>query len=523
MSNPSPLLAIRRRWWIMIALALVGALLGAIPEPGDVKDQATAFSATHTMLANDSGETPIVAPSQVGLFATTGEVPLRVAESIGYSGDPAVLASEITAEFDFDTSALTISTTQETAEQAELIADTFAEELNAYLAERQDAVYQDRVAGSRERLDELRTRLNAISILIASTPDDPTLLAERDAVSRQYSLAIEQNDLLETSPDRLTFTTLANAQAIAEIDRGLSAPAARSTRALMGGIVGLVLGAVIAVILGRLDRKIRTREQAEELVAMRARATIPKIRRTTGGVVVAPGRHDPLSDAYRTVRNLVGFVESGLEASGRARVTLVVSPGPGDGKTSLAANLAAAFLETGQRTIAVNTDFRRPRLHEAIMGRPSPMVPFDLGELDDVPRRILPFDTNAENMKIVDLSTVHASPGELVRASIRQIERLSDSADQIVVDTSPVGATAEVLDLVPFADVIVLVTRVGQTSITSAERTIAILRDIATAPIVFVLGGIKAERNPYHVYSDRPRKPSGDIAARPEPDEHAMQ
>ena len=293
-----------------------------------------------------------------------------------------------------------------------------------------------------------------------------------------------------------------------------SAPASRPPRAAMGFIVGAALGTALALVLGRLDRKIRSREQAEELVALRARVVIPRVRNTHGGVVVTAGRHDPLSDSYRTVRNVVGFVQGDVGRGQRARVTLVVSPGAGDGKTALAANLAAAFLETDQRTIAVNTDFRRPRLHEAIMGSPSPELPYEIEELDELPRRALPLETAAGNMKIFDIHTVPGSPGELVRATTRQVSRLTEVADQIVIDTSPIGATAEVLEIVPLADVIVLVMRVGHTSMAAAERTIEILRDLTNVPIVFVLGGIKAERSGYNEYTDKTRSDASHPKAR---------
>lgn len=505
MQSQSSLDAIRRRWWIVAICAVAGGVLGGLPKPQAVEEQATSFSATHTMLTNEGGDASIISPSQIALLATAGEVPARVADDIGYDGNTAELASQIEVFFDFDTGALTFSTTQDTAERAELIANTWASELNAYIAERQDTVYQDRLSSSRDRLQSLENDLDTLTASLATSPEDPVLLAERDAVSRQYGLAYEQNRVLEETTGQLSFTTLEAAQAVPEVDRGLSAPTGRTTRLAMGLVVGSALGVGVALVLGQLDRKVRSREQAEDLVSMRARVTIPTVRRTEGGVVVSGGRHDPLSDAYRTVRNVVGFVQGGLEPVKRARITLVVSPGPGDGKTSLSANLAAAFLEMDQRTIAVNTDFRRPRLYEALMGTPPPTIPFDLHELDEVPRRALPLDTTANNMKVLDLSTVPGSPGELVRATIRQIERLRDVADQIVIDTSPVGATAEVLDLVPYADVIVMIARVGHTSIDATDRTISILRDIADAPIVFVLGGIKTERNPYHEYTDHRR------------------
>jgi len=510
MNNLSPLAAIRRRWWIVAGFALLGALLGGLPQPEQVEEQATRFAATHTMLANEGGDTSIISPSQIILLTTTGEVPARVAETIQYAGNSAELATQIEAIFDFETSALTISTVQATAEQAEAIANTFADELNTYLAQQQDSVYEDRVAASRQRLEELKTALDEVGRSLNLAPIDAVLLAERDAVARQYGFAFEQNGILEQSPSQLTFTTLERAQAIPEVDRGLSAPTSRSTRAAMGLIVGAALGTGVAVLLGRLDRKIRSREHAEELMAMRARVAIPKVRHSEGGVVVTGGRHDPLSDAYRTVRNVVGFVQNGLDDVKHARITLVVSPGPGDGKTSIAANLAAAFVEVGENTIAVNTDFRRPRLYPAMMGTPTPSLDCSIAELEALPRKALPLQTGANNLKILDLSSVDASPGELARATMRQVNRLKPGTDQIVIDSSPVGATAEVLELVPHADVIVIVIKVGHTTIQATERTIALLRDIATAPLVFVIGGIKVERNPYYEYTSRRSRPTND-------------
>ncbi len=523
MSSMSPVEAIRRRWWIVVGFALLGALMGALPQPQKVSDQATSFSATHTMLANDGGDATIVSPSQVVLLATTGEVPQRVVDATGLAETAAELAAQVDVLYDLESGALTFTTTQETAERAEIIANAFADELNSYLAERQETVYRDRLATSQVRVQDLQDQLSSLTKALATNPEDPLLLAELDAISRQYGLAFEQNAQLEVDPSQLTFTTLQRAQAMPVVARGLSAPASRSTRAVMGFVVGAALGLTIALILARVDRRIRSREQAEDIVAMRARVAIPKVRTTTGGIIVSAGRHDALSDAYRTVRNVVGFVQSGIDTGTRAYVTLVVSPGPGDGKTSLASNLAAAFLETDNRVVAVNTDFRRPRLHEAITGTPAPELPFDLHELDQIPRRAIPLDTAADNMKILDLSTVPGSPGQLVRATVHQIERMSDIADQIIVDTSPVGATAEVLDLVPLADVIVLVARIGHTSIDATERTISILRDIADAPIVFVVGGIKTTRNPYNEYTDHrraaPPQQGGQLpdSGRPEP------
>lgn len=508
MENTSALRALARRWWVIALLAIVGGALGAAPEPAEVEEQASSFRATHTMLVNDTdvaqGGNTAVSPAQVSLLATTGEVPARVANSLEFDGNPAALANQMTVEFDFSTGALTFSTTQDDSEWAETLADTFAETTNNYLAERQDVVYQQRLAAGIDRLAELEAQLGELTTELQFAPDDAALQAQRDAIARQYSVAFEQGQVLAESPPILSFTTLESAQAVEIIDRGLSAPTSRPVRGAMGLAIGLAIGVAIALVLGRLDRRIRTREQAEAVLGMRARVTVPKVRDPRRDkLVVAPGRHDPLSDSYRTLRNVVGFVQNTLEPVDRARVTMVVSPGPGDGKTSAATNLAAAFVETGRRTIAVNTDFRRPRLSRAVDDQHSSSLPFVLEDLDVLAPKSLLSRTETPGLLMFDLSTMDGSPGELVRATAGMMPQIAEMCDELVIDTSPVGATAEVLEMVPFADVIVVTVRLGHTSIAAAKRTIGVLRDVTTAPILLMVNSVKHERAPYYEYSDR--------------------
>jgi Mrp family chromosome partitioning ATPase len=223
-------------------------------------------------------------------------------------------------------------------------------------------------------------------------------------------------------------------------------------------------------------------------------------------VVVASGRHDPLSDSYRTVRNVVGFVMGAPGSAGTGSVTLVVSPGPGDGKTSLAANLAASMAETGKHTVLVNTDFRRPRLASVLGPAATVPLPFTLEDLERLDARAMLNKTDRDNLLLMDLSTIDGSPGDLLRATIDKLPELRAMADAIVIDTSPVGVTAEALDLVPHADAIVVIARVGGTQIAMAQRTIAILRDLATAPMLLVLSGLKMEKADYYEYTDKKRR-----------------
>jgi len=507
------ILALRRRWWIVVLLAAVGLLLGALPNPtttADAPDRNVTYKANHTLLVSDPTGTDLFQNqttfNQLELFATVGEVPARAAKRLGYDGEPAQLASELTVELNAQTGAIRIGTEQATAQRAVDIADAFAEELTTYLAERQDALTEQRSVAVQKRLDDLQKQVRDLQSKLALNQNDEVVRAELDAISRRYSAAYEQQSSLGDTQALIVLTTLESAQPVkvaSSAGRGLVAPRSRLSRGVLGGLLGGLLGAALALVLARADRRIRTRSQAEQIYGLRANVTIPVAPNDQArGIVVSPTRHDGLSDAYRTLRSVLGFVEGGAaKDEGRAPIVLVVSASPGDGKTSVTANLAAAFVETGSRTIAVNTDFRRPTLSTRILGsKPQPMG-FSAAELASLPPRFLLNRTPVPGLALMDLAGVPGGThGGLARTTAQFLPRLAKLADAIVVDSSPIGATAEVLELVPLADVIVVVTRLGNTSISTAERTIEVLRSLTTADMLLAVVGDASDKGNYYYY-----------------------
>jgi Mrp family chromosome partitioning ATPase len=225
-----------------------------------------------------------------------------------------------------------------------------------------------------------------------------------------------------------------------------------------------------------------------------------------------PERHDPLSDSYRTLRSIISFVDgANPDVEDRGAIVLVVSPGPGDGKTSLTANLTAAFVEAGNRTVAVNTDFRRPTLTRRMaMSHPEP-IGFELHEIEHAPLELVLTQSPIPRLSALDLSPMKGhSPGDLARVTARLLPRIADASDVVVVDTSPVGATAEVLEFVPKADTIVMVVKLGHTSIQAAKRAIETVRALTSANIVLALmGGDAHEAGYYYSYSSTEPRPAG--------------
>jgi Mrp family chromosome partitioning ATPase len=510
-----PIDALRRFWWIVVVFAAAGAVIGGLPEPENAADSITRYSATHTILVSSTSENggvfadPLLF-NQIQLFATTGEVPARAAEAIDYGDSGAALAAQVTVTADQQNGALQIATTQTTAEQAETIANAIGDELITYLAERQDTLRDDRLASNLARLDELEAQVKDAEEVSQGNLNDRVAAAQLEALERQYSVAFEQFNILQADEGQLVLTTLQRAQPVAITEQGLTAPRSRVGRAVLGGIAGLAVGIGLALLLARSDRRIRNREQAEQLLGLKASAIVPDAPKNDVAVLaVRPDRHDPLSDSYRTMRSVISFIDNEHDRDPKkAAVVVVVSPGQGDGKTSVSANLAAAFVESGDRTVAVNSDFRRPALSKRLVGyEPTPSGE-SLRSLETGPLQMAVLPTDDKQLVLLDLAGMAGqSPSELARSTGKILRRLANVADSIVVDTSPVGATAEVLEFVPVADTVLMVVRLGHTSITSARRTVDMIRTLSTGEILLVIVGGGSEDSAYYYYE--PPKTSG--------------
>lgn len=518
MSGTRTIDVLKRFWWLVALFTMAGAAAGGLPEPEKATDSITRWTASHTILVSSSadstfGYTDPQQFNQLTLFTTTGQVPIRAAEAIGFEGEPAGLAGGIVVAADQQTGAIRISTTQDSSDVAVEVADAFADELISYLAERQDIVLQNRLASTLNRLTTLEEQIADVELRERGNPDDRVILAELDALSRQLSVVFEQYDALQSDQSQLVLTTLERAQPIAITSQGLSAPRSRTTRGILAGTVGAALGFGLATLMSRTDRKLRSREQVEQIIGLPTHAVIPLIdKKDAESLAVTADRHDPLADAYRRLRSIVSFTNTESDGSvSSGSTTLVVSAGPGDGKSSVSANLISAFTETGARTIGVNTDFRRPTLLDRLGVARTDIVGLSLRDLKTAPLALITTPTDSNNLIMLDLSTLpDHSPGQLARATVGILPRLSEVSDAVVIDTSPVGATAEVLEFMPLATNVIVVVKLNHTSIRTAQRTIETVRTLSNGNLLLVvLGDNGSDSGEYYYQYKEPSDRTG--------------
>ena len=498
--------AIRRNWAIPVVAMALGLLAMFFTTPAKPKLKPIAFRAIHTILLNQRGESPTISTNQLSLFTTVGEVPKRVADLLHWKGKPAELAAQVTANLDASNGTFTVSSQQNEPKRAEELADTFAAETVRYLNQQQDQQRQERKAAAQLRLTRLQKQVDDLDARLAGTPNSGIVKAQRDAAIVSYSTAFQQAQTVNDDTSGIGMNTLQRAQAIPIQAGGFRAPSSRRARVPIGGFFGLMGGFGLILLLERFDGRVRDRRRAELALGSPVIAELPTIDRRHRGskLLVRPDAGSNLAEAYRTLRTALTFLaqdETTTSSSdGRVGVILVSSPSPGDGKTTTAANVAAAFAETGRSVAVVNADFRRPSI-SPYLGPTRSLSALTVDQVLNAPLRRLIQPSQVEGIWVLDLAGVDAPPGDLARIAARLVEQIMDQVDVVIVDTPPLSVTAEALEFVSMAAISLIIARVGRTRVRSAERARELLQFTGAKQIAVALTDTgKPSRRRYQYY-----------------------
>jgi Mrp family chromosome partitioning ATPase len=278
-------------------------------------------------------------------------------------------------------------------------------------------------------------------------------------------------------------------------------------------LLGLLVGIGLAVVADRLDRRIRTRAEAEEAFKLPVLAEIPNFTRSQvrNRELVAHTRpQSRAADAFRAIKTSLLFQQSASTGDVRSMrgmapidgmfdaephdcvVIMVSSASPREGKTTTSANLAVVFAEAGEEVLLVNCDFRRPTIHQ------------QLG-VEDVPRSIQ--STSVPNVKIVTnvLADPNANPAQIVAAQRQVVGAARERFSIIILDTAPMLAANDAIETVGVADLVVLIARASITTIESATRSMEILTRLGAPLGGVVLVATDQAASDYYYYYQRDR------------------
>lgn len=251
------------------------------------------------------------------------------------------------------------------------------------------------------------------------------------------------------------------------------------TRSLMTGLaIGLALGALMMFLAEMSDKSFRSPAEIRLRLGLSVIGHVPLVRTRLPADEGVPPELDPVlaaalrpksseAEAIRGLRTQLFFSTQGLGH----RVIQVTSPSPGDGKSTLAANLAISLAQSGKRTVLIDCDFRKPRIHKlfgvAITDNGLSGVIVGTGSLAD---ELTP--SGLENLDLLLCGPRPANPAELLTSPqfLHALAELRERYDFVLVDTPPVLAVSDPAIVAPRVDGVLLVFRMTKKTRPAAER-----------------------------------------------------
>lgn len=279
---------------------------------------------------------------------------------------------------------------------------------------------------------------------------------------------------------------------------------------ILGAVVGLGLGVGIAFFLEYIDTSIRTPDEVERFTSLALLGTIPlikardndkKTRRTEASLIssrlishLAP--KSPASEAYRTLRTNIQFTKLDRPLQS----LLVTSATPGEGKTTTVANLAITMAQMGTKVLLVDTDLRKPMLHQIFgVERDVGLTNALVGERD-LSSVIKP--TDIEGLSLISCGPIPPNPSELLGSEKmgQLIEQARQEFNFILFDSPPTVAVTDAAVLATLTDGAILVVQSAKVSREAVNRAKSVLEGVGARVLGAVLNDFDIESQ-YGYYS----------------------
>jgi capsular exopolysaccharide synthesis family protein len=177
--------------------------------------------------------------------------------------------------------------------------------------------------------------------------------------------------------------------------------------------------------------------------------------------LVALYEHDlPISESFRAIR---ARIQHSRIESEFPKLILVTSAAESEGKTFISTNLAGSYAQSGKKTLLIDCDLRRPRIHKIMTGNKKPGLADYLAnkvKLDEIIRK-----TKTNNLFYITSGTLPSNPAEVLESEAMKnfLIEIRDFFDLIILDSAPIIAVIDAEVLSTFADGTVLVISADKT------------------------------------------------------------
>ena len=355
---------------------------------------------------------------------------------------------------------------------------------------------------AQTQLASLDARIARVDQLAARNSSEMNALPALEAEELRLANAVESyrklGEQLRDESQRLRISEAVQVGQVEILDLA-TLPAAplgngRMPRVVVGMVVGLALGCGAAFLRERLDTTISRRAELQDVLNLPALALVPRNSASARQVSLRDrllGSLDKRRDADDELRALSPIDRAAAEAyvtlrtnllysraGGAPRTIVVTSSAPGDGKTTVASNLARAYAQQGARVLLVDCDLRRSRLHRlfAVAAQPG-LCEVLQGRAIEAEAVV---ETSVSGIWLLPAGGAPEHPSELLGgAEMRElVEHAREAFDVVIMDTPPALAVADAAILGARSDGVVFVVRAGATERDAARTALDQLQSV---------------------------------------------
>ncbi len=343
----------------------------------------------------------------------------------------------------------------------------------------EEVKYQSLLASYKKLNEIVQDYDNRLNKLPTSTIDLARLQREQSAYEKLYSQVEEKYQ-----------QALINEQSVPSnvfiIDSGRVPTSPSKPNRLLIVIVGLVLGFGIGItfafVRNHFDNTVKTPEDIQNK-NINILAWIPKIEGLDTGnkdfeFIVAKKPDASASEAYRALRTRIKFSKIDKEF---LKTLLVTSPTSQEGKTTTSVNLAGSMALANFKTVILDADLRKPRVHSIFGHKRFPGFTdyfFGQSTYEEVIRK-----TGIGNLYYISAGTIPPNPSEILGSSQMEgfLEKLKNDFDYIIIDSPPLIPVTDSEIIAQIADGTILVVSSNNTEMDLLEKSVEILnRDKTT-------------------------------------------
>jgi non-specific protein-tyrosine kinase len=266
---------------------------------------------------------------------------------------------------------------------------------------------------------------------------------------------------------------------------------------LLFGFIGMLLAAGFVFVRDELDNTIKSADEITRNLKLPVLGVIYKHTIGNGPITQVDPR-SPTSDAFRSLRANIQYTD----VDHPIHSILVTSASPGEGKSTISANLAVVFAQADHKVTLIDADFHQPVIHERMN------LSNTRGLTTLLSRPLIVFDNFLQPTWVSGLSVITA--GEVIPPNASEIlgskkmasalTMLLDQGSMVVFDTPPILAVADAKILAPLVDGVILVVKPGHTTRQAASQAVENLHQVKARIIGVVMNQVELSHSRFGHY-----------------------